>query len=58
MTLPRATRLSYPLRRNAAWLRALPAILFSQEKDAKVIQGVRPLDIPQPLPGRDDALTA
>ena len=43
---------------SAIWLRTLSAILFSQEKDAKVIQGVRPLDIPQPLPGRDDALTA
>ena len=39
VTLSRLTRPSYPLRRNAAWLRALPAILFSQEKDAKVIQG-------------------
>ena len=46
VTLSRLTRPSYPLRRNAAWLRALPAILFSQEKDAKVIQGVLPLDIP------------
>ena len=46
VTLSRLTRPSYPLRRNAVWQRALPAILFSQERDAKVIQGEPPLDIP------------
>ncbi len=45
-TLSRYPRLCFEWRHSAVWQRALPAILFSQEKDAKVIQGELPLDIP------------
>ena len=44
--LSRRTRFCCQWHYSAIWLRTLSAILFSQEKDAKVIQGVLPLDIP------------